>query len=73
MDVGGLGGWWGEVPLLCLKVAVICALNLAGFHEDLGCCAVHALFEACFELSLCLEYEALWLAAYRSTTWLRVV
>jgi hypothetical protein len=35
------------LPLLGLKVAVICALDLAGFHEDLGRRAIDALLEAC--------------------------
>jgi hypothetical protein len=43
------GSWWGEgsIPLLRLKVAVICALDLACLHENLGRRAVDALLEAC--------------------------
>lgn len=45
---GGLSGYGGgSVPLLRLKVAVICALDLAGFHEHLRRRAVDALLEAC--------------------------
>lgn len=37
---------WGCLPLLRLKVAVICALDLSRLHKHLGRRAIDALLEA---------------------------
>jgi hypothetical protein len=42
----GAGGW-ESVPLLSLKVAVICALDLASLHKNLRRRAIDAFLEPC--------------------------
>ena len=44
--VRGVGVCLRDIPLLGLKVAIICALDLARLHENLCGRAVHALLEA---------------------------
>jgi hypothetical protein len=36
-----------SVPLLSLKVAVICTFDLASLHENLRCRAIDAFLEPC--------------------------